>query len=120
MQKEPIRLTKEEYFAKGRELYGDDFFKWKLRCPICGNIQTPEDFRQYKERGATTDSAFHNCIGRFSGGSKAFGDQQPNPPCDYTAYGLFTFCAYIAIDEEGGEHRMFPFADDPIEEKVKP
>lgn len=68
MSDEPIKMTHEEWVAKGKALFGDDMLKWKFVCPGCGHVQTPEDFRAFKDKGATPDSARNECIGRYTTG----------------------------------------------------
>lgn len=108
-------MNQEEWSLKGLELYGEDSLKWKFKCPICGNIQTPEDFRQYKDQGATPESARLECIGRYMPKEKvntAFGNDNSNikSPCDYTACGLFKIGHKIKL-ENGETTIAFPFAD---------
>jgi hypothetical protein len=103
-------MTKEEWVARGKQLFGDDLMKWRFVCPGCGHIQAVEDFRQYKEQGAKPDDATCKCIGRFSGGvSWANTDfRKAKGPCDYTGYGLFNLCPVKVVDSEK-EIRCFAF-----------
>ncbi len=81
-------MTKEEWIAEGKRLFGDDMLKWRFVCPSCGHIQTPEDFRRYKEKGATPDTAYFNCIGRYDGHENV--DMcSGKSPCNYSGGGLF-------------------------------
>lgn len=83
-------MSHAEWMEEGRSLFGEDPMKWRFVCPICGNVQAVEDYRQYKDKGADPNSAFFNCIGRYSGqGGKAFGGREVKGPCDYTLGGLF-------------------------------
>lgn len=107
-------FTLLEWQAEAMRLFGSDERQWKFRCPICGNIQGPEDFAPFKDRGATPDTAAIECIGRFlpaSERSKAFGDTPPEPgkPCDYAAFGLFRFGDKVTF-EGGHTITVFPFA----------
>ncbi len=112
----PIKITKTEWMKRGQKLYGtEDTLQWEFRCPICKHIQRPEDFRPYKDKGADPNSALWNCIGRFTGGNRAFGDGTIKGPCDYTAYGLLQFCRYLVTDNEGHEFRVFAFSKDEEE-----
>lgn len=104
--------TKEEWMNKGRELFGENMLKWKFVCSSCGNIQSSEEFREFKEQGATPADAYFNCIGRYIDISKdAFSD---NKPCNYTMGGLITLAKTVVIDEKGKEHFVFEFADQPV------
>lgn len=101
-------LTKEEWLARGKHLFGEDITKWRFVCPGCGHIQSVEDFRQYKERGAQPDSARKECIGRYYGGrSWAFG--KAGSPCDYAGYGLMNICPVKVVD---GKEEFWCFAFD--------
>lgn len=110
---ETPRMTRAEWLAEGERRFGKDMLKWQFVCPICKGIQTPEDFRQYKDRGATPDSAYFNCIGRYQPDTpKALGDSKPTPEtrCDYTLGGLIRLSGVIVTDDEGKEHHCFAFA----------
>jgi len=107
-------MTAEEFLKKGEALFGADKFKWKFRCPICGNIQTPEDFRKYKDKGANPNSAYQECIGRYEGGRRAFGKSEKGEkqsPCDYASYGLFGIGHQVTYPD-GKETCVFPFAEE--------
>lgn len=95
--KEQIKITKEKWLERGRELFGEDPLKWQFVCPMCGHIQTPEDFRQFKDRSAKPEYAYFNCIGRFTDGKSCF-DKTKDGPCDYTSGGLFCFAPIVVID----------------------
>jgi hypothetical protein len=109
-----IYSSTDDWRAEARRRFGDDAMRWKFRCPVCGNIQTPEDFYPFREKGATPDTAAQQCLGRFTGGRKAFGEKPPGTPkrpCDYAAFGLLRINTdIIEIDEKTRTH-VFPFAD---------
>lgn len=111
MEYEP--MTENEWLEKGKSLFGDDFLQWKFKCPICGNIQKPEDFKHFKNNGATPDSARSECIGRYMPKEKvttAFGNKNKKvkSPCDYASYGLLRFGHKITLNN-GEETFAFPF-----------
>lgn len=106
MSKAIIEMTKEEWIAKGRSILGENMLTWKFKCPCCGHIQTPEDFRQYKEQGVSPDTAYFNCIGRYDG-HEATNIFSCKSPCNYTSGGLFNFNPIVVID---GEKRISTFA----------
>ena len=115
MSSELIKMTHEEYMAKGKELFGDDMMKWKFKCPACGHVQTPGCFRKYKEQGANPNDAYFNCIGRFSGGEWLGRKGESTSPCNYTSGGFLTISP-IEVELPGGDTvRAFDFAD-PNEE----
>jgi hypothetical protein len=101
-----VRMKKDEWLARGKELFGDDFKNWEFVCPICGHVQKIEDFRQFKDQGATPETAFQQCIGRFIDGRSAFNLEGPGP-CDYAAYGLIRLAPVIVID---GDSEIYAFA----------
>lgn len=105
-------LTRDEWFALGKKLYGDNVEDWRVRCPMCSHIATVKDF---KEAGADgPDSAFVECLGRYTGKSSPVkGDSSG---CNWAAYGLFGIPndkAYIVMFPDGDKSEVFPFADDP-------
>lgn len=110
MPAEPIRMTKDEWMKKGRELFGEDMMHWEFVCPSCGHVQKPEDFRPYKERGATPNSALIECIGRYDGHMHVHIGSGESP-CNYASYGLFNFNPVTVIDEDGTESRCFAFKE---------
>jgi len=106
---EKIRMTYEEWLAKGKELFGEDMLQWKFVCPNCGHVQCAEDFRKYVPNGAKPDDAHFNCIGRYKGGNVGtLGDGKS--PCNYTAGGLFRLSPII-VEMEGKEVFSFAFAE---------
>jgi len=102
-------MTKEESMAKGKQLFGENMMKWRFICPGCGHIQAVEDFKPYKDKGVTPDSARNECIGRYAGGKSWMNDKQSKlGPCDYAGYGLFNICPVKVVDDQG-EHWCFAF-----------
>lgn len=104
-----ITMTKKEWFALGTDLYGDDYFQWKFICPSCGHVQTPEDFRPYKNNGATPDTARFSCIGRYDGHMDVSIFASPGP-CNYTSGGLFPLAPVEVVDDDK-KHLVFAFKD---------
>lgn len=110
---ETVTMTREEWIAKGTELFGSDMMKWKHVCPGCGHVQSVEDFRQFEDQGATPDSACRECIGRYSGGKRwSNGNlkETGGGPCDYAAYGLLCIAPVTVMNGET-EHHVFAFAE---------
>jgi len=91
---EKRKISKEEWLQKGKDLFGEDVMGWEFVCPGCGNIQKVSDFKPYKDKGATPNSAYTECIGRYSGGDWYKGTK----PCNYAAYGLFNIAPVIVKD----------------------
>lgn len=106
----PSRMTVEEWRARGIELFGEDMAKWRFVCPGCKHVQVLEDFRPYKDRGATPDSVRMECIGRYSGGRSWANGRGPGP-CDYAGYGLFRISPVVVVDGENELH-AFAFAEE--------
>ena len=90
--------SREEWLAKGRELFGKDMLKWRFKCPRCGRVQTPEDFHKFKEKGAQPDTAYQECMGRHDLAVK----------CDWAAFGLFKGPDFVCVAD--GEIAVFKFA----------
>ena len=108
---ESVILTKEQWLSKGKELFGEDMTTWRFVCPGCGHIQSVNDFRQYKDKGATPNSATFECIGRYSNGNSWFNDnlKKIGGPCDYTSYGLICLAPVTVVDGDKTLH-CFAFA----------
>ena len=109
--------TKEEWLAKGKELFGEDVMKWRFVCPSCGHIQVVEDFKPYKDKGASPETAYFNCIGRYDG-HEAVEICSGKSPCNYTSGGLFCLSPIRVVDGEK-TIKAFAFAQSPsgVEEK---
>lgn len=112
------KITKDEWLKRGTALYGDDMFGWKFKCPSCGHIQAVNDFKPYKDKGASPDSARFNCIGRYDGHINTPMGTKPGP-CNYTSGGLINISPLIVIDGDK-ESSSFEFADTKNPELVKP
>lgn len=114
---EITRLTSDEWKALGTKLFGEDMLEWKFICPICKHVQTPNDFKKYKDRGATPFDALHMCIGRYMPKEEialAFGDNKGKKitsPCDYAAFGLFRVAPYHVTISDEEDVWCFAFAE---------
>lgn len=111
------RMTKAEWLEKGKKLFGEDMGKWRFVCPGCGNVQTIEDFRPHKDKGATPESVRQECIGRYTGGRSWFFDNK-GQPCDYAGYGLINICPIMVVDDKG-EHWCFAFDESGFVQPAK-
>ena len=109
-------ITEAEWNELGVRLFGDDRAKWQFVCPSCAHVQTIEDFRPFKDTGATPDSAWQECIGRYDGhmDRDAFGVKDGGP-CNYAAYGLFRISPITVIKSGGLRLRVFAFAGQEVE-----
>jgi len=107
---EIVTMTLHEWKQEAERRFGKDPDKWKFVCPVCGNIQSPEDFKPYKDKGATPESCTNSCLGRYSGGRDAF--SKGEGPCNYTAYGLIQLSPIRVICPENDEPiHCFAFAE---------
>lgn len=108
--------TLEAWSAKGDELFGADFMKWKFVCPVCGHIATVQD---WKGAGAPAQSAAFSCVGRWAGANPQTAKERtlgPNGlqgkgPCNYAGGGLFQLNPVAVIDPDGVTRRVFAFAE---------
>lgn len=78
-------MTREEWAAKGRELFGDDIRQWRFICPSCGHIASVID---YRIAGAPEGAIAYSCIGRWTGAKKEAFTAKDGGPCNYTGGGL--------------------------------
>jgi len=101
-------ISVDEWKAEATAKFGEDEMKWLFKCPSCGNVQCPDDFRMFKDRGSEPSDAYFICIGRFTGGGDAFCDK--TQPCNYTLGGLITLAETTVIGEQGERHPVFEFA----------
>jgi len=100
-ESEEVRtITHEEWIEEGKKLFGEGYANWKAVCPVCGHVQSVEDFKLYRDQGATPGSAFQECIGRYCGGRSAMSDKE-GQPCDYAAYGLIRLHKTEVVFQDG-------------------
>ena len=109
-----------EWLSEGKRRFGEDPKLWQFRCPVCGNVQTMEDFKQV---GAEPQSAYQECIGRHlqNRASNLAGTPSKDgktAPCDFAAYGLFQF-GWKVVSEGGKVVPVFPFADPSSPDRPK-
>jgi hypothetical protein len=107
-------MTYDRWMAEGKRRFGEDFDKWRFVCPICHNVAAIGEYRPFKDKGASADSAVQECIGRYTGTPfKAFGNsaKERGKPCDYAVYGLFRFPGVIIEMPDGVKRMAFAFED---------
>lgn len=97
-------MTKTEWEAEAERRFGPYSNNWKFVCPVCGNVQDPDDFRPYKDQGAQPDSCTKECLGRYTGR----GGFEGEGPCNYAGYGLFRLSP-IRVDCGDGKEPMHCF-----------
>ncbi len=82
-------MTREEYLAEGRRLFGNDMMAWRFKCPVCGHIASAAD---YKAAGAPEGAVAFSCVGRWLPNSQEAFGRKPivkGQPCNYAGGGLF-------------------------------
>lgn len=112
------RMTVDEWNAEGVRRFGESRLKWRFVCPACKHVQAVEDFRPYKDKGATLEDAFFNCVGRFAGANQnagLAGTGKESGPCNYTGGGLLDLRPVEIVTEGGKVYRSFAFAE-PVKE----
>lgn len=101
-----------DWLAEGLRLFGEFHSDWRFQCPVCGHIQTGGDFKALK---LEPQKVYRECIGRHlpdsarNLGETAAKDGSKSP-CDYAAYGLFSFGRQIMPDGGTKPTTVFPFA----------
>jgi hypothetical protein len=107
-------LSLDAWLAEGERRFGPSQLKWRFVCPACAHVQAVEDFRPYKDRGATAETAHFNCIGRYAGArpdAGLNGTGKEKGPCDYTSGGLIDLRPVVVTMPNGETIRSFAFAD---------
>jgi hypothetical protein len=103
-------MTYEAWREEGTRRFGADFEQWKFVCPVCAHVAKVADFKQFKDRGATPNSATAECIGRYTGA----GEFKPpgTGPCNYAGYGFFRLSpVHVVRDDPNQPTHSFAFAD---------
>jgi hypothetical protein len=93
-----------DWLAEAKRSFGEPSAKWKFQCPMCGHIQSGEDFIAAGIEDYNT-KVFFSCIGRWTNT-----DKNAKNPCNWTLGGLFQFHKAEVIDEEGKARPVFEFA----------
>jgi hypothetical protein len=104
------RQTHQEWIIEGKQKYGDDYKKWKFKCPACSHISSVQDFI---DAGADWNKAYQECIGRINGkGEDGFKGKDKGFGCNWAAYGLFgTLNSGKTVIHKGKNINVFDFAD---------
>lgn len=103
----PARLTIAEWKAEGKRRFGENTDEWKFVCPACGHVARVIDFKPYADKGANPDSAYQECIGRYT---DAGAPEKGKQPCNWAAYGLFRISGHDVELEDGSITPVFAFA----------
>ena len=78
-----MKITKAQWEAKGRELFGGDMAAWVFVCPSCGNEMSVAKARQMFAAELPRLRA-----GGFSVEAECIGRHVPGVGCDWAAFGL--------------------------------
>lgn len=88
----------------------------KFVCPICGNVASPNGWRELRA-DVSPDRAAVECIGRLLAPQfrrRAFPTERepdaPERPCDYAAFGLLNVCKVEVEFPDGKTVGVFEFA----------
>lgn len=106
-----IKQSLNEWTEEGKKRFGEDFTKWKFKCPACGHVASGQDFKDLK---AVPNDMYQICIGRINGkGTDGMKSKDEGYGCNWAAYGLFGNLGKgrIVITPEGKEIEIFDFAD---------
>jgi hypothetical protein len=106
------RYTLAEWHTEGSRRFGPVFMDWKFVCPVCGNVASVRDFRPFKNKGSTPNSATCECIGRFTNSGPSV---KGSKPCNYAGYGLFRLSPIVVLQPDGQEVQCFAFAEPSAE-----
>ena len=111
-----INLIEYDFFAwmaEGERRFGADIGGWRFVCPACKHVQSVNDFKPHKDKGATPEDARFNCIGRYSGANPnagLAGTGKEQGPCNYTSGGLFDLRP-VVVKTKDGPIKSFAFAE---------
>ena len=103
------KMSMDEWRAEAVKRFGDNPMNWKFVCPSCGHIQSVSDFRPFKDKGATTNDAYFNCIGRFDGHLRT-PMLSGQGPCNYSLGGLICLATTVVTGNDGRSLPVFEFA----------
>lgn len=98
-------VTLEQWEAEGERLYGKNRLEWRFKCPTCGHVQTPQEF---KAAGIDPHEAYQNCASRHGLGGKE--------TCKWTVGGLLRRGGRYVIDKRYCPRLIFEFANEEKKE----
>ena len=103
---ERIRMTLDEWRARGVELFGEDMMDWQFVCPACGHVASGRD---WKDAGAREGEIAYSCIGRRTENPRPAFGKGPGP-CDYAGGGLIGLNPVTVVVNEKKTLDVFAFA----------
>lgn len=99
-------LTYAEWHAEGEALFGPDEMQWRFKCPSCGHVATPND---WKDAGAPEGAVAFSCVGRWMPKSTGEIFDRSGGPCNYAGGGLFGLNPVNIVQPDGKTHNVFAF-----------
>jgi len=110
------KLTHAEWLAEGKRRFGEDFNKWRFVCPVCGFVQSVQD---YKDAGAPQDAVAFSCVGRWRKDAQDAMTASPAfvtkaKPCNYAGGGLFRLNPITVVFDDGTESQAFAFEGEEL------
>ena len=115
-----IKVT--DFVAEAKRRFGDDPKRWQFVCPMCGTVQSANDFYatgQFKPgTGELNKYLGFSCIGRFTGqGDEGIAAKNAGKPwdkgCNWTLGGLFQTHSIELVGDDGKPHPHFDLAPAP-------
>lgn len=79
-------VSRKEWIAEGRRLFGDDQMKWRFVCPSCGYVASVQD---WKDCHAPDGAVAFSCVGRWKKLFPKDAFTAGPGPCNYAGGGLF-------------------------------
>lgn len=99
-------VTREEWIAEARLLFGSDEREWRFVCPSCGHVASVAD---WIDAGANEGHVAFSCVGRFLDGEPVDAFETPGP-CNYAGGGLFRLNPVSVQMPDGSTRATFEFA----------
>ena len=108
MKGTPVVLF-EDWMKEGIRLYGPNMLDWRFKCPMCGHVQSLQDFHDV---GIEPDNGITCCASRFNLGG--------NKTCKWTTGGLLRIGGVYVIRPDFVPVLAFAFADtEPMKDRIK-
>lgn len=108
-----IKMTEQEWRDEAVRRFGPDEMQWRFVCPSCGHVASIQD---WKDVGAKVTHVAFSCVGRFT--ENPHRALSGKGPCNYTGGGLIGLNPVSITRDDGGETRVFAFAEIVKEEVV--
>lgn len=91
-----VVMSKDEWYALGVKLYGEDQTNWEFRCFFCNRVQSLKSIREEQAKGIVSMR-----YGKLKTGDKVFPEQCCyGHDCNYVSNGLFTTGVLVVYDPE--------------------